>query len=630
MPRTHRRALAALLLACSPAAAQTVSPPPSDAARLVAEAERLRGTDAAATLRLAQRALPLLRGHAGADARMRALVLRCWAAAEAAPDSLPAYADRGVADAARHGDALALARLRVCRGYGRDQAGRPAEAMEDFDFGVAEGERLGARDLRAEALVLRGELRYYRGEYTAAVADLSTAYRLFTALDDRRQQRYALNAIANLYADDRVGQYGRALEYYRQVLASHQAAGSARGVATAHFNLGGTLERMGRLDEALAQYRRGLALDLERGDADEAAVDRRAIGALLTRMGRPAEALAELDGALARFRRFGDPERIAQARLSRGVALRMLGRTGEALAELEAARARFATTGNRRFLEKVQEERAAAFAAAGRWREAYHAAAEQVALQRALGDQARDEHTSRLRVQFDAEKKEAENRALLRENALRGQALAAGVRIRRLQLAVLGLSAVVIAALVLLAVRQLRSARRLRVVALTDELTRLPNRRHLLLLADEQVRAARGDGGGFAVLALDVDHFKQVNDRFGHDVGDAVLWRVATALRSALREGDHLGRTGGEEFVAVLPGASGPAAAEVAERVRAAVERTDFRDLHPELRVTVSVGAAVREPGDAGFADTLRRADDRLYRAKEAGRNRVELAASVQ
>jgi len=628
MRRTHGYTLAATLLAALPAAAQTAGS--ADAARWVARADSLQHVDAAATFRLAQRALPLLRGPASVEPRMRALVLRCWAAAEVAPDSLLAFAETGIAEAERSGRERALAELRVCRGYGHDQAGRPLEAMRDYDFGAAEGERLRARDLRADALMLRGELRYYNGEHTAALADLGTAYRLFTAAGNTHRQRYTLNAIANLYADSRVAQYDRALEYYRQVLASNQAAGSERGIATTHFNLGGTLERMGRLDEALAQYRRGLEMDLKRGDPGEAAVDRRAIGAVLNQMGRPAEALAELDRALAWFARSGDPERIAQARLSRGISLRMLGRTGEALADLEAARARFQSTGNRRFLEKVHEERAAAFAAPGRWREAYRASADQLVLQRALGDQARDEHTSRLRVQFDAEKKEQENRALLRENALRGEALAAGVRIRRLQRIVLALSAVVIAALALLVARQVRSVRRMRIIALTDELTRLPNRRHLLLLAMEQERAARARGTGFGVLALDVDHFKRINDTYGHDVGDAVLRRVARAIRSALGEADHVGRTGGEEFVAVLPGASASAAAEVAERVRRGVERTDFADLHPGLAVTLSVGAAVREAGDTGFAATLKRADDTLYRAKEAGRNRVEMAASVQ
>ncbi len=392
-------------------------------------------------------------------------------------------------------------------------------------------------------------------------------------------------------------------------------------MATAYYNLGATLERMDRLEESLAYYRRGLASDRRRGDADEVAVDQRAIAVVLYRLGRPAEALAVVDSALRRFRASGDADRIAQGRLTRGVALRMLGRAGEALAELEAARRHFAAIDNPRFLEKVHEERAQAYAAAGRWREAYAARGDQLALQRALGEQAREEQSARLRVQFDAEKKEAENRALLRQNA-------SAARIRRLQVAVLALSAVVIAALALLAVRQLRNARRLRATALTDELTGLPNRRHIGRVAADQARAARRKGAGFAVLAMDVDRFKAINDAFGHDAGDAVLRRVADALRASLRDGDTVGRAGGEEFVAVLPGAGEAAAAEVAERLRAGVEALDCSDLHPALRVTLSVGAAVWRPEDAGVAATLKRADESLYRAKGLGRNRVEVAAA--
>jgi diguanylate cyclase (GGDEF)-like protein len=126
-----------------------------------------------------------------------------------------------------------------------------------------------------------------------------------------------------------------------------------------------------------------------------------------------------------------------------------------------------------------------------------------------------------------------------------------------------------------------------------------------------------------------VDHFKSINDRFGHDAGDTVLRRVADAARRALREGDHLGRTGGEEFVAILPDAPASAASPVAERIRAAVERTSFADIEPALVVTVSVGIAAWTHTDLDFHATCRRADDSLYRAKAAGRNRVELAAAA-
>ena len=619
MLRTTRFALA-LLLPAAPLAAQATGPS-SEAARWVAEAKRLADSDAGATFRLAQRALPRLTSPADSELRMKALELRCWAAAEVAADSLPAYAEAGVREAQRAGDARATAALRECRGYGREAAGQVVAAMEDYDFGVAQGRRLEDRELLADALALRGGLRYYRGDFTGALGDLNEAYGLYTALEDGSQQLYVLNAIANVYADARVGQYDRALEYYRQVLAANQAAGDQRGIATAYYNLGGTLERKGSLEEALVHYRRGLAMDLRRGDPGEAAVDRRAVGVVLAKLGRAAEALPVLDSALAYFVGADDPEGTAQARLSRGVALRMLGRTDEALADLESARAQFARTENQRFLEKVHEERALAYADAGRWDEAYAARSDQLQLHRALTEQAREEQTSRLRVQFDAEKKEQENRALLRENG-------AARRIRRLQMAVLALSAVVIATLALLVTRQIRSARRLRIVALTDELTRLPNRRHLLTVAEEQVRAARARGAGFGVLMLDVDHFKRINDRFGHEAGDAVLRRTAEVFRSQLRDGDTVGRTGGEEFVAVLPGASAAASAEVAERLRRAVEAADFADLDPSLSVTVSVGAAVWQPDDANFAATCKRADDSLYRAKESGRNRVEMAAA--
>ena len=615
----HLTVPAAILAAALSLSAQT------PAQHWLADAERLEDADADSALALVRRALPRLTDPAQ---RMKALSLRCWTAASAAPDSVLAYAAAGMAEAARVGDAGAAARLRACRGYGLEAGGKPLEAMADYDFGVAEGRRLGQRDLAATSLLLRGQLRYYRGDFTAALADLDASYRLAAALGDEPQQRSALNSIANLYADPRVAQYDRALEYYRQVLASNQRAGSERGIATAHFNVGSTLERMGRLPDALAQYRRGLEMDIRRGDSAEVAIDRRAVGIVLYKMGRPADALSVLARVQSYARGARDVELAAQTSLSRGVALRMLGRTTEALDELERARAHFTATANHRFLEKVHEERALAYAASGAWRDAFRARGEQMELQRRLDAVAKEEQNTRLRVRFDADKKEAENRALLRENALRREAMEAAARVRRLQVAVLVLSAFVIGALVLLAVRQVASARRLRAMALTDELTRLPNRRHLYLLADAAARTARSRGAGFSVLALDVDHFKRINDRFGHEAGDTVLRRVADAARRALREGDHLGRTGGEEFVAVLPGAPASAACQLAERLRATVETTSFTDIDPSLVVTVSVGIAAWAATDADFHATCRRADDSLYRAKAAGRNRVELAAN--
>jgi diguanylate cyclase (GGDEF)-like protein len=617
---------AAVLVAAPPMRAQAARE--QSPAALVEQAERLQDVDDARALRLVRRALPLLTAPAGRALRMKALGLECWSSAGSAePAELVALAERGMGQARQAGDERAAADLRVCRGYGYESAGRLGDAAADYDFGVAEGRRLGSGRLLADATVLRGELRYSRGEMGGAIDDLKQAYDLYVRLGVASRQRYALNAIANLYADARVGEYDRAIEYYRQLLAANLAARQPREVATGYYNLASTYESKGDLGLALDYYRRAMRAERGLGEADEAAYTGRSIGVVLTKQGHPAQALPWLNAAIAHAGRARDADHAAAAHLSRGVALRRLGRVREALADLDAARARYEATRNARFLEKVHDERAQAFAAAGDYAHAYEARTAQLQSQRELAGLLREEHTSRLRVQFDTDKKEAENRALLRENRLRAGALADAERIRGLQTAVLALAVAVAAALAFLVLRHVHAARLLRTMALTDELTRLPNRRHVLSLAHERLSAARGTGEPFSILALDVDHFKQINDRFGHDVGDEVLRRVAHACQGALRHDDAMGRTGGEEFVVVLPRADAATAREVAERLRGAVERLRWSDLDPKLRVTVSVGAAERAPADTTFAEMSRRADGSLYRAKEGGRNRVEVAA---
>lgn len=127
------------------------------------------------------------------------------------------------------------------------------------------------------------------------------------------------------------------------------------------------------------------------------------------------------------------------------------------------------------------------------------------------------------------------------------------------------------------------------------------------------------EGLSHALLLCDLDHFKQVNDRFGHAVGDAVLQDVAYTMRATLRAGDSIYRVGGEEILVMLPGAGHEDAMEIAERVRVAV-----RERHPSgVAVSLSIGVAVAEPGSVDTDDLLARADAALYAAKADGRDRV-------
>lgn len=160
--------------------------------------------------------------------------------------------------------------------------------------------------------------------------------------------------------------------------------------------------------------------------------------------------------------------------------------------------------------------------------------------------------------------------------------------------------------------------------ASTDVLTGLPNRRYFEEFCGLLSRRRRADDA-VGVLMVDIDHFKQINDSHGHDVGDEVLKAVASAIASAVREGDVPARFGGEEFAILLRNPSGPVAVEVGERIRAAVGGVTLEDLGVE-RVSVSVGVAVQESPEQAIADLVAEADRALYRAKRAGRDRVVAA----
>jgi diguanylate cyclase (GGDEF)-like protein len=171
---------------------------------------------------------------------------------------------------------------------------------------------------------------------------------------------------------------------------------------------------------------------------------------------------------------------------------------------------------------------------------------------------------------------------------------------------------------------------RLEVLANMDELTGVPNRRRLLQRLEEEWARARRFGHPLAVILVDVDHFKSVNDAHGHAVGDRVLAEVARTARGCLREVDVLGRTGGEEFVAVLPETGSEGGRRVAERIRSTVGAADAPGAGVAIvGVTVSLGVASLDPETASPADLLRLADMALYRAKAAGRNRVEVAGAL-
>ena len=163
--------------------------------------------------------------------------------------------------------------------------------------------------------------------------------------------------------------------------------------------------------------------------------------------------------------------------------------------------------------------------------------------------------------------------------------------------------------------------------ALTDPLTQLANRRNGLDFLSSEAIFARASGAPLALLMLDIDHFKRINDRYGHAAGDAILRQLADVLRRVSRSGDLIFRYGGEEFAAVLTDADRKMAQAIGERIRAQVEANDFVWENEHIPLTLSVGAAVASSATTDSAELIKAADAAMYQAKAAGRNRVVVAA---
>jgi len=161
--------------------------------------------------------------------------------------------------------------------------------------------------------------------------------------------------------------------------------------------------------------------------------------------------------------------------------------------------------------------------------------------------------------------------------------------------------------------------------ATTDPLTELMNRRHFFELAERELEQTRRSSRPLSFIMLDIDHFKEVNDNYGHLIGDLALIKLAKLLKQQLRKVDFCGRYGGEEFILCLPDTPASGALEVAERIRNEVSQISIESAKDQpLTFTISLGIAENK-NDKNVEDILKRADSALYNAKESGRNQTKI-----
>ena len=549
-----------------------VAPAPAASSRdrlsaLLAESTIALGHDARDAARLAAEATKLatLVSDTGARARARYLEGRAAELALDEPGALEAYREalalfQTVRDDVGRADAL--------RGIGQvyDTLGDAPQALAHHLRALAIAE--DAQDVAAQAAAMRtiGIVHSRAGRSDVGLEWYQKSLAMRGAQGDPLERARTLNNIGiNL---KNLGRLDESLETLHSALAAFQSAGATLGQAGALNNLGATLEKMGRLDEAEATLRDALERSTASGYGEGVVNASLGLGRVCDRTGRAVEARMHLETALD----------VAQHAQLRGYEVE----AHDALADLHER------SGNA--TEAVVHLRGS--------RE----------IERTLLSEASDRRLKMLSVRYQVTAAQRETDLL---RAKQEELAKANARLAALNLE-LAASDAQKSRLVVELERQTRE----------DSLTGLANRRRLdQRLRDEFDRAARY-GRPLAVAIADLDHFKDVNDRWTHAIGDAVLKRVASVLSAEVRHTDLVARYGGEEFVLVLVETRADAAAAVCEKVRIALATHDFTGIAPGLAITVSIGwcADTSLPGPESM---LGAADAALYRAKAAGRNRT-------
>jgi len=506
--------------------------------------------------------------------------------------------------------------------YEREPARGVTMARESVGLARATADTPG----EAQALYCLGRNLFSIADYPAVFETQNDALALFRGMNDGVGEAKCLNLLGITHRQ--LSDYGRALEMYEAALRGFRAAGNLKWQAKVISNIGNVEIQLGNHSAALELFDQALELRREASDDEGAGFDlnnaafghiqkalqHRAAGDAMSCQAEAESALKLLDRSLGISRQFGCKRLEAFCLQTMGEAYQAMSRPEIALGMAD------------QFLSLARQSN-------DKWIEA-HGLACIGELKAQLGEQAegiellktaltsfdllgsRDECARVMRVLSTAYEEggnltealaclrkagDIEQRLKSEDTERRARALAARRRLDQASL----------------------ETERYKQLALEDSLTGLANRRSLDDRLATLMREAHARGSVITVALADVDHFKGINDRFSHAVGDEVLRCVGEILRAHCRLGDIAGRYGGEEFMLVFRALDMRSASDICERIRRAAETWDWQSIHPQLRVTLSMGLAT----SSSFRDPqglLDGADHWLYEAKRHGRNQVQ------
>jgi len=470
----------------------------------------------------------------------------------------------------------------------------------------------------------RGWLNFRDGNPDQALDDLLRAYALLRRHASREEAMVAAGRLS--MAQFSVRDYPQALALVDETIAFFRDEKAQIRLATALDRRAKILKAAGRLDEALMAAQEALHIHEGIGDRVGTGLSQMSMCSVLIERNSLKEAGEWCDRAeltLSQTSGMDDNDYRTLAAL-RGRLYLALGRSREAVTQFDRA---IAPGGAQPAddIAELFELRSRAHAAVGNYPAAFNDQGEFLRRMREQGTLDRIREVAQLRVQFENDQEKQKIVLLEKDKKLAEERFNSQTRTTQL-VAIAGLTGLITAFFLGYALLSNRRHRaELIRLAERDELTGLLNRRAIVRKAVECLTRARESRGTLIIGLIDLDHFKSVNDRFGHAVGDQLLQRLAVSMRASLHSREIFGRYGGEEFLVLFPDMTMDQARQASEKLRVSLRDQPLRIDDEDVSVSLSLGLASYESGDVLFDQVARRADIALYVAKTQGRDRVEV-----
>ncbi len=489
--------------------------------------------------------------------------------------------------------------------------------------------------LTAKGKSLRGAISSFQGDYSSALDDLISAQQVFIQFNQSYWQNENLGELAATYR--RFGDAQSALDYQRQLEKNYQQQGRIFEANDVSIQMASSYEHLQLFDQAVNRYQQSEQFLIDNEQLIYAADISVTIAGILIEQGQYQQALTRLKEAQkVILPRYSAPYSYLSLYLAR--AYFHVANYPHSLIALNNAQQAFSNDENERGLSKVALLKSKVYQGMGEWQQAYQSLNGYVDTHLKSDEAVNLKRNEQMKARFHSQKVQLENSLLLQSSKKQQKQLAILADQDEMRIIIIALIAIILLVVSLFAIFQVNSKRRFQLMAHTDELTNLSNRRDIYAAGEALLSEAQNKQQSIAIISFDADHFKHVNDRYGHEVGDTVLKAIADIATAAMRDCDKLGRVGGEEFLVVLPNSTLEEAQLIAQRLLDNIESFNWQTIANDLKQTVSAGvvSTIESPtgndsftsGDHGaaFSALLLKADKALYEAKEQGRNCIHCA----